>query len=690
MKLGKVGVRSPLVKNCIYYFLLVFIALAVGYVSLGRGFRFSIYSGFGGDYLLGMETVKSIQENGLRGIYFNDRIGAPDVSSLIDFPAMGMLMGLLLWLITLFVKSTPAVMYVYLILSFALDGVSMSMLLRKLKIKKEISFIISLLFAFAPYHFYRYLGHSSLISYMSVPIAIYLCLYIIDIVEEDKIWKLAVCSVLLGLEYGYYYAFGLIMMALAYIVRLVRTKDIKGTFRKLWLVGVVLFTVLLSLMPGIVYSALHGANEIAGKRSPIEQEIYGLKIINLLLPVTYSRNEFLLKFTNKYLNSGAPLQTENVTAGLGIVAGIGFLCLCAAFIISFSKKDLNSKKWKTVDFLSLCVLTFLLAGAIGGFGEIFAWFVTAQIRCYNRSSIFITGLSLVMVAMLLDYIGSRHARASFALCAVVLVVGLYDQVGINHVAYPELADVQKGYETYFSQVENNLGNEAMVYQLPFFPFPEYSAKDYRHFKGYLFTDTIRWSYGGVKGRNVSAEKLHIDSGMSYEFLAGIQNAGFKAVYVDTDLYDNQGTAVLEFYDSLNISPMISSDGKLYTYDISNLVVPEEYLIKGWSHIRLIANMYGNAVPDDVVTEIANGLPLLDDDAVSKLYQIISENEKIKNYSDAQYIDFLYTDILGRTTIESNEERNDWLARVDGGMTRKELLLQFLSSQEFRTLVRINE
>jgi len=84
-------------------------------------------------------------------------------------------------------NSIPRIVYSYLILTFVLDGISMSFLLRKLKFRREVSFVISSLFAFAPYHFYRYLGHITLTDYMSVPIAIYLAFYILDIIENENI-----------------------------------------------------------------------------------------------------------------------------------------------------------------------------------------------------------------------------------------------------------------------------------------------------------------------------------------------------------------------------------------------------------------------------------------------------------------------------------------------------------------------
>ena len=124
---------------------------------------------------------------------------------------------------------------------------------------------------------------------MTVPAAIYLSLCILEIINEDKKWKMAAAAVFLGMGYGYYYAFGLIMMAVAYFVRFIVLEDKKQILNKLWIIITTLASVFVSLLPKIIYSLINGSNEVVGKRIFIEQELYGLKIINLLLPVSYSR-----------------------------------------------------------------------------------------------------------------------------------------------------------------------------------------------------------------------------------------------------------------------------------------------------------------------------------------------------------------------------------------------------------------
>ena len=193
----------------LYYMALMLFTGLVGYISLGRGFDFDIMSSLEADGFSIYAFVKGIQENGISGAWLNNRIGAPGRAVLLDFPGVGNIDIIIMWIISWFTDSFTQIVYVFLILSYVFDGIAMSLLMRKLRFNTEVSFVFSCLFSFAPYHFYRYLGHLSLILYISIPIALYLGGYIIGIVHEDKKWKLIVSSILLGMGYGYYYAFGL-------------------------------------------------------------------------------------------------------------------------------------------------------------------------------------------------------------------------------------------------------------------------------------------------------------------------------------------------------------------------------------------------------------------------------------------------------------------------------------------------
>lgn len=670
--------------QALFYLLVSVTALAIGYLSLGNNFDFSVYHSFQGDGTLLSAMIKSIQEYGIAGIWLNPRIGAPEISALVDFPAMDVLMASIIWVISLFTNSTSAIAYIYLMITFLLDALSMSLLLRKMQINDTIAFVISILFSAAPFHFFRYLSHAVLSNYMSFAITIYLSFCILDIFDEAKNkWKICFCCFLLGIGYGYYYAFGLIVLSMAYVFKLVNLNNKKEIFHKIWIFAFVLATILISLIPKIGYSVLYGSNPVVGKRSFVEQETYGLKIIQMLLPPGYSRFSVLRELNQEY-SQKAPYVNENAGASLGIIASVGFLLLCVMLICSFaSGKKREGNERLIIDFLSLSTLTLILMGSIGGFGEIFNYLVTAQIRCYNRSSIYIAGISLLLLAILLHKAYEKRKQISYILSSAVFLIGLIDQVNIYADHWQEDAkSKQLIYEKFFENVEDRLSDGSMVYQLPYLDFPEVSSSyDYKHLIGYLFTDTLKWSYGGVKGRNEAAGNLNLDNGMSYRFLAEIQAAGFAAVYIDLDGYEDGGSKIMQFYENIGAEPLVSDDGRLYLFDLSDMKIPVEQFITGYSFVNLWANNYQMNIRQKEKIAIAKGIGIRNRDIYLKLYEAVSDSDVIKDCSDVEYIDFLYETILRRKEID--EERNLWLEYLQKGGSREDVFCSFLDSEEFR-------
>lgn len=570
------------ISRMIDVLMLIIIAAAAcmgGLLSLGKGLDFDtyVYAGLtNGDALSVSALAKSIQESGVKGMYFNPRLGAPGIQSMIDYPGADLVMGVTIWIISLFTASIPRIVYVYCLFTFAADALILAILLRKMRIRRDVTGVISLIFAFAPYHLLRGLGHLTLMNYMSFAIAAYLSLCILGYFEKEKSWKIIVASIVLGFGYGYYYAFGLIMMGMAVIVRFCRECDLKKTISYIWIPLVTLLAIMLALSPQIIFSAINGKNPIAGVRSPLDQEFYGLKIMQMFLPPSYSRIYKLfpmLGFVFISYVDNAPLVNENITSSLGIVTLIGFIGLCVAFIYSFTVKNkCRTKEWMLIDYLSLTTLAFILMGAIGGFGEIFNFAVTAQIRCYNRSSIYIAGLSLLFLAVMINKLHFKHNATITIICIVIFSLALFDSLPINNADWQaDVKKTQNSYEKYFTEIEKSLDEGAMIYQLPYLDYPEAgSPYDGKPFIGYLFTDSLKWSYGGIKGRDTEARDLYVDEGKSLQFIGIIKKAGFEAVYVDRAGYEDNGEEILAFYNTLGIEPIVSSDDMLYVYDIRDL------------------------------------------------------------------------------------------------------------------------
>lgn len=535
----------------------------------------------GGDGTLACFLIKSIQQNGIKGVFVNHMVGAPDASYLIDVPFFDVNLVFLIYIINVLTRNYVATYYAVYILGYSLAALTMYLLLSRFGLRYWVKVVFSVLFAVAPYHFMRSLGHITLSNYAAIPIGLYLAFVILE--DEFSIftkaagrrkinWKSAwplLAAMFVGNGQLYYAFFLLIVMAVALLMKMVKGK----TFKPLLHEGIIIYTVcvcvLLGIAPKVIFGMMYGENTLAGVRVPMEAELYGMKIIQLLLPVSYSRVPFLAKMNQEYNISGVTV-TENATSSLGIIASCCFIFVCGWLIYSFISKKKCDELSVRLDFLSLGTLTMVLYCTIGGIGTIFNYLVTPQVRALNRASILIACMVLTAGALIVDRI--RKKTFSVVTCTFVLALGLYDQVMIYASGWQNQAQVSQNiYETFFDEVEASVEEGSMIYELPFMNFPESPTQnrmlDYTPFAGYLFTDTLRWSYGGIVGRSSAAAALYIDEGKSTDFVAGIEDAGFAGVYIDCYGYADNGEEIVAFYRSLGLEEIVSSDQRFYFFKL---------------------------------------------------------------------------------------------------------------------------
>jgi len=553
---------------------------------------------FSGDSCLGAGLAKSIVERGIKGIYFSYRLGAPGFSSLIDTPFIDFPYGVLLYIISRFVSNPNCILYIAYIITFPLSALTMNILLSKLNVHHPlINVFFSVAFAITPYHFLRGINHLTLSTYYIIPIAIYIA---VILYEEDfkgiipsryysAKWKAILLyfgCLFLGISNIYYAFFGLMSIIVAYVAKLIKHKNIKfviiSFIREAFIIYSVFLGVILGLLPKIIYTLINGKNAVAAVRAPLETELYCLKIVQLILPASYNRISILAKITNLYSTHSININ-ENSCATLGLLGTIGFVFACGWIIKKMTRSDDsdNTLTRNRITLFSFIILCMLLYATMGGFGTIVSFAVTAELRGVNRCSIYIACLSLALLSMVTSKLQDKilMSKHNFAFVISLLLTGvfvLYTELPVYAVDVVS-GNVQQDQElkAFFSEVENKMPENAMIYELPFMEFPESASiekmGEYEPMLGYIYTNTLQWSYGGIKGRNNDAQNLYVDNGMSISFVNNIIKAGFKGVYIDTSGYSDGGNAIISFYsDKLNLTPIVSEDKKLYFYDISSM------------------------------------------------------------------------------------------------------------------------
>lgn len=572
-------------KSVVSMLLLLMLSAAISvYITAAYNLPDEIY--FSGDGALGELVVKSIQEDGLWGNLFIRRLGAPEKSALVDTPFADWPLAVLYWICGCFVKDAGNVLVIAYCLTHVLTALTMFFLLRRLKCNCTISMAVSLLFSFSTYATYRDVGHLSLSNYFVVPLAVYEVFFIAgDRIDEllteaggrkGKRWILpCMAAVLLGFSNIYFAAFGLILAVLAVVFRMLRLGRFRDNLKYLTFPLVTLASVGLSLLPKIIYTLKNGANTVAGLRKAIDAEIYGLRIIQMLLPPTFSRFLNGADITASYMD-GNPYMNENQLASLGFIATIVFLCLCAYFVWAYVRRKGNL----FLDYLSLGALVLVLFSTVGGFGAIFNFFVIPEVRAYNRVTIYIICICLTVLAVFLNRRITRKL-CEVGILALLLFIAYEDQITISSPdRWAGAGNAAHVYHSFYTEVENSLEPGAMVYQIPYIQFPEVPNREemdcYVQAYGFIYTDTIRWSHGGMKGRNKKAKRLYKDEGISERFIEKIIKKGFSGVCVDLRGYnDEMDKRVIKFYsETLGLDPIISEDGLLYFYNLADLIEEE--------------------------------------------------------------------------------------------------------------------
>ena len=649
-----------------------------------------------GDGVLATTIFKSIYENGWMGAYFCDSLGAPDVASLIDTPFFDNGMIAIACVLSKILPNANMVFYVDYLMTYVLAAVSMYLLLNCMTKDVILKIILSISFAITPYHFYRGMGHITLSHYYVVPIAIYLALVIYEeafcyaIPEKYRNKKLKSVGlylgcIVLGMSNVYYAYFGVLCMGIALLLKLVKTRTVTVLYKEALLIYTVLASVFVGLLPKLIYAAKYGANTMAGVRGQWEVEIYALKIIQLLLPCSYNRVKLLADLNAKYSSYQYNIN-ENSFASLGIIATIGFLMACYSVICLVAKRE---NKDDRKNFLSFLILFLVLYSMAGGFGAFINYFITPEIRCLNRTSIVIVCISLCIVSLLWDGIGKKKRILKDTVFAAILVFSMYSEIMVMGSGWQVQAKNENAVlNKFFAEVEKSAGEDGMIYELPFMIFPETNAinemQDYEPAIGYLYTTNLKWSYGGIRGRNTTAQNLLIDDGFSERFLYRIKEAGFNGVYIDTKGYADRGVAIIDFYSNyMGLTPIVSDDNWLYYYDISNVKISEEVNHPWYQYVNEFIHKNGLRIGEKEKENVLSKLAKESSSASQTVYKwLMMSGYEGDSYEAKDYVRFLYNEFLTREP--SQDEMNLWLEQIDNGLEYEEVLGGFLYSDEFKS------
>lgn len=562
-------------------FLILFLAFDFKDYNISMPFVYN-----GGDDFLVYKNAKMVTSDD-SWIFETERLGAPYGGEYYDFMADSLqnVDNFLLKIVGIFVKD-PVIIYncVILFLFFAIALIAYYVL-RKIGVRNDFAIMGALTFDFSYYHFFRMMGHFCLSCYEFVPLSVLLCVWLW---KDEKLFcfgksffgykKNYVVILLLFLManngIAYYPFFTCMFLGITALSKSIKEKKKAPILKMFSMVCLCGFFLLLALAPSFVYQMKNGMNLVS--RNIWDTEQYALKIIQLLVPYKSHGIEKLETFQKEYYSFFT--YTEAVSSYLGLIAGIGFLLLVLGLFLP--KVRVKGKESVFILLVELNVFAILFA-TMGGFSSVFANFVTEILRGANRISIFIMFFAVAAVGILMTKLmalNNKGKKHKFVCCTIywvflgAVVWGLWDQIPQNLTGNSAafMAEKQSD-QNFIERIEDELPDNAMIYQLPYHIYPEggpvNSMADYHLLIGYLYSDNLRWSYGGSKGRESDLWNQFVGSQTPDVIVSMVKEKGFAGIYIDKRAYTDEefNNLIVTLNACIGHEPISSENGNLYFY-----------------------------------------------------------------------------------------------------------------------------
>jgi phosphoglycerol transferase len=272
-------------------------------------------------------------------------------------------------------------------------------------------------------------------------------------------------------------------------------------------------------------------------------ENYGLTLPELFAPPAYHRWHWWSVFWQTHYSAQSFLAGERDSPYLGFAGTAGLLWLAVPSLFHLLKGQL-----RCIPTQALQVLWILLYSLVGGINLLIGVFGFILFRATNRYSIVILTIALLFLVRQLSRCCPRQFVRPVALG--LLVLGLWDQLppSTDRAFVQQNARVARSDLHFVSDLEKALPSGSKVFQLPVVDFPEsppiHQMTAYEHFRPYLFSRSLHFSYGSDKGRYREAWQKEIEKMPAAQMAAKLEEFGFDAVLVNRRGYEDRGDGLI--------------------------------------------------------------------------------------------------------------------------------------------------
>jgi hypothetical protein len=430
-----------------------------------------------------------------------------------------------------------------LLLAHVLAACSFYGVARYFRARPEWALAGACTFAFSAYLFYRSLDHLNLTFCWPIPLAILLVSWAFGwrgIPVGSRRFRIGLAIVVVAGLHNVYYAILLAQfLILAGFAQLLRGR----ARRRSLVLGP--WLLLLALVGAVLADSANvlASNWARGPGLPTETRPYGnleryaLKPIELLLPAPGWGLTPWPSLAAAYAE-GALYRGEMGSAYLGLAGLVGLAWMCFSALRGYLQRRRRFLHGALI--ASAWILAYSVVGGLNGLlGALgFTW-----LRGTNRYSVWILALVLLWtVGRVSRARWTRRKAVSLAAAALAAGIALADQ-SPPWTPAAQLQEAQRTMasdRTFVRSLETALPREAMIFMLPVVDCPEGArvrkTTDYEHFRLYLFSTRLRFSYGSDKGRPREAWQRRVESLEPEAMAIALERTGFAGLVVNRKAY----------------------------------------------------------------------------------------------------------------------------------------------------------
>jgi len=514
-----------------------------------------------GDAMWALAGFKAAKDGDIWPVQFTNipELGAPYVANWDDYPSteklLASLPGVLARFIGIFAAANFTIMAGSILAAF-----SFFVACRLLDCSRVWSFAGALVFAFAHFGFAHGLHHYTIGYFWHVPLGLVVCRWVvkgqgINFRERRFIFALIV-ALITGIQNVYYTNMFAQFVLFGGLVQW-RRNGWRAALPATTIIGVAAAGFLFMDLSTFFYHHTYGPNTGVVVRAYKWLEIFALKIVDVVIPPPDHHLSLFARFGAWHMANAVLPPGELPPAGYIGLSGLAALLWLT--VVSLRKLADDSK----LPLETWQILWILLYAGVGGINGVIGSFGFLLFRATARYVIFILAIVLMYAVGRLSRVQFKGAFTPCLAAFLIVLIALWDQTP-PQVTFEEMestARVIASDRAFVTKMETQFSDHAMVFQFPVMEFPESSVpgmNPYDHFRPYLYSSHLRFSFGSDKGRSREKWQLDIARSSPKEAAAQLEKYGFSGIYVNRSGFGDNAESFVQALRAAGYNQVIES------------------------------------------------------------------------------------------------------------------------------------